>query len=124
MNVSFELGVFMDAQRFDQSAERSRAALILDRDTYRYGSFLSDISGQDIHSHKGSAKNLIAIVRNWLAVTSNATSLPSGSQVYDRYMRFRKDLPGMLRTLRIDAGDLPYAEYVQTAVTWTKKVTR
>jgi hypothetical protein len=124
MNVSFELGVFMGAQRFDQSAQRSRAALILDRDAYRYRSVLSDISGQDIHSHKGSAKNLIAIVRNWLAVTSHATSLPSGTQVYDRYRRFRKDLPGMLETLRIDAGDLPYAEYVQIAVAWTEKVDR
>ena len=51
-NMPFELGLYLGAKRFGGAAHRSKRTLIFDRDLYRYQTYISDIAGQDIHSHK------------------------------------------------------------------------
>ncbi|MEO1034443.1 MAG: hypothetical protein AAFX44_02670 [Pseudomonadota bacterium] len=50
-NMPLELGVFVGAKRFGDSAQKNKKTLILDREPYRYQEFISDIAGQDIKSH-------------------------------------------------------------------------
>jgi hypothetical protein len=58
-NMPFELGLYLGAKRFGGRAGRGKKALILDREPFRYQAFLSDIAGQDVHTHSGDVGVLI-----------------------------------------------------------------
>src|ERR1700686_3205317 len=65
-NMPLELGMFLGAKRFGDALQKRKLCLILDRDTYRYQKYISDIAGQDIRAHKSSEGNAISITRDWL----------------------------------------------------------
>jgi hypothetical protein len=44
-NMPLELGMFLAAKRFGEARQRTKVCLILDRDSYRYQKFISDIRG-------------------------------------------------------------------------------
>lgn len=94
--------------------------MILDTDPYRYRTFISDISGQDIHSHKGEPKRAIAEVRNWLANVSKTKGLPGGAEIAGRYARFLKDLPRMCKKLKRLREDLTFADFSEMVESWLK----
>jgi len=89
-NMPLELGLYLGCKRFGGGAQRKKACLIPDTDPYRYRAFISDISGQDIHSHRGDPKRAIAEVRNWLANVSMTKGLPGGADIAARHARFIK----------------------------------
>jgi hypothetical protein len=65
-NMPFELGLFLGAKRFGGRPHRQKKSLIFDRAPFRYQSFISDISGQDIHPHNGKVDQLIRELATWL----------------------------------------------------------
>ena len=69
-NMPLELGLDLGCKRFGNRAQRMKACLILDSDPYRYRASISDISGQDIHSHGARPESAITELRNWLASLS------------------------------------------------------
>jgi hypothetical protein len=89
-NMPLELGLDLGCKRFGSGAQRMKACLILDSEPYRYRTSISDISGQDIHSHKGEPERAIAEVRNWLAGASRIKGSAGGTEIAARYRRFRK----------------------------------
>src|SRR5215216_4348592 len=46
-NMPLELGILIGAKRFGNKRQASKAALIMDKEPYRYQIFISDIAGQD-----------------------------------------------------------------------------
>lgn len=58
-NMPLELGLFLGAHRFGGKKHSRKKSLILDRDDHRYQTFISDIAGQDIHSHHSGVGRLI-----------------------------------------------------------------
>ena len=50
-NMPLELGFFLGAKRYGSKRHFQKRCLILDRESYRYRNFCSDISGQDIRAH-------------------------------------------------------------------------
>ena len=50
-NMPLELGLFLACKRFGPPNQSKKRTLVLDSDHYRYRSFISDISGQDIRAH-------------------------------------------------------------------------
>jgi hypothetical protein len=68
-NMPLELGLFLGAREFGTGKQKQKRALILDVESYRFQKFCSDISGQDIKAHEGSADKAIRAIRNWLATT-------------------------------------------------------
>ena len=87
-NMPLELGSFLGCKRFGDAAQRRKVSLILDSEPYRYQKCISDIAGQDIHTHGGQPENAIREVRRWLAVASGRTQLPGGNDIVNRYRRF------------------------------------
>ncbi len=119
-NMPLELGLYLGCKRFGGGAQHKKACLIIDSDPYRYRAFVSDISGQDIHSHKGSPALAIAEVRNWLANVSKTKGLPGGAEIGARYARFVKDLPRICKELKRQPKDLTFADFSETVEIWLK----
>jgi hypothetical protein len=120
-NMPLELGLDLGCKRFGRGAQRLKKCLILDSEPYRYRASISDISGQDIHSHKGEPERAIAEVRNWLASDSMARGLPGGAEIAIRYGRFRKDLPKTCRKLKRRPKDLTFADFSEMVEIWLEE---
>jgi hypothetical protein len=117
-NMPLELGIFFGCKRFGEARQRTKVCLILDSDPYRYRKFLSDISGQDIHSHGGHPEGAIIEVRNWLASASKRKLLPGGSDIVERHARFRKDLPALCAALHRQPDQLTFGDLSEMIETW------
>jgi len=106
--MPLELGLFLGSKFYGPRKDRNKACLILDSDLYRYRASISDISGQDIHSHGGDATRVILEVRNWLVAASKIKSLPGGAKVSNRYSKFKKELPEISMRLKRRPKDLTF----------------
>lgn len=119
-NMSFELGLFLAAQRYGKAHHKKKTSLILDTDKYRYQKFLSDISGRDIQGHNNKADSAISIIRNWLA-SSVRVLIPHGNKMSQKYKSFRAQLPRQCAELELEMSDLTFVDYTIMAESWLKK---
>ena len=120
-NMPLELGVFLGAKRFGGKQHKSKNCLIMDREQYRYQSFISDISGHDIQSHDGDPNTLITRVRNWLNNASGRRTIPGGKEISRRFHLFEEDLPGMCEEARIEIDELTYNDYSTFISAWLQE---
>ena len=81
-NMPFELGVFLGAKLFGNRQQKGKVCLVLDREKYRYQTFLSDIFGHDIRSHENKPENVIRHIRNWLNNASGRKTIPGGRRLF------------------------------------------
>lgn len=117
-NMPLELGIFLGAKRFGQDEQREKVCLILDRESYRYQKFISDISGQDIRAHGDNHGAAISIVRNWLRKVVPSLSLPGGESIGDRYVFFRREFPSLCRSLQLSPEELTFPDYLWILKIW------
>ena len=117
-NMPFELGLYLGCQGFGGRLHNRRRSLILDRESYRYRDFLSDIAGQDIHAHHGDSRAAVKEVRDWLRTRSGNRNIPGGAEIWQRYEAFRAELPRMCKTERILAQELTFADYSNFVALW------
>ncbi len=119
-NMPFELGLDLGCRYYGSPRLRKKRCLILEKERYRYQRVLSDISGNDIRAHEADAETLMAEVRNWLRSTMDR-SLPSASELWDRFRIFRGDLADALTYRRYSERDiqaLEPAEYIEFISDW------
>jgi len=117
-NMPFELGLFLGAKRFGDRRQKRKSTLILDRERYRFQHYLSDIAGQDIKAHGDDPALLIRAVRDWLRDAEPRRHLPSSTVIASRYAKFRRDLPGLCRKLRLDPVELTFNDYTWVIRRW------
>jgi hypothetical protein len=117
-NMPLELGLFFGCKRFGDERQRKKVCIILDSEPYRYRQCISDISGQDIHSHGGTHAQAIIKVRNWLAAASKPKFRPGGAEIVERYNRFLNDLPALCTALHRQPDDLTFGDLSETIETW------
>jgi len=118
-NMPLELGIDIGCKNF--SAEHNRKSfLIFDAEQYRFQKYISDIGGQDIQRHDNDPKQAVVSVRNWLRTESGIDDIPGGTVVYARYEQFRRELPAICATLRLDIGDLTFADFSFAIGYWLK----
>lgn len=117
-NMPLELGLFLGCKRFGGDRQRKKACLILDTDPYRYRSFISDLSGQDIHTHGGSAGQAIIEVRNWLVAVSRRKRMPGGAEIAGRYAAFQGDLPALCAEVHRQPEDLTFIDLSELMTAW------
>lgn len=119
MNMPFELGLFLGAQRFGDPRQKKKTCIIFDSERYRYQKFLSDIAGQDIRAHNQNPAELIRAVRNALATAQPpGVMLHSGATLVERFRSFRKDLPSICRMLGMDPYDLGHRDLAFLIAEW------
>jgi hypothetical protein len=120
-NMPLELGVFLGAKRFGATIQRKKSCLILDRERYRYQEYCSDIAGQDIRSHEGDARVLIARIRDWLNGHGHAGRVPGGTEIAKRYARFADALPRLCRKNKLRMTEINYKDHSTLVSGWLKE---
>lgn len=119
-NMPLELGLFLGCRRFGADNQRKKASLILDKDPYRYRTFISDLSGQDIYSHNGDPERAIREIRDWLRAASKGTVLQGGAEIVEHYRRFQSDLPNICAELRLEPDGLTFVDLSKTITDWLR----
>jgi hypothetical protein len=117
-NMPLELGFFLGAKRYGSAEHKEKRCLILDRERYRYRSFCSDISGQDIRAHKDDPRDAIRAVRDWLSNHRANVRMPGGKAIFERYERFRVQLPAQARDVNLDHRELTFGDFTRLVVGW------
>jgi len=122
-NMPLELGMFLGARRYGSPKQQRKLCLILDRERYRFQSFISDIGGQDVKSHGKDVASVIRVVRDWLRHASEARKriVPGGPRMYERYQEFLGALPAICSELNLDSNDLMYNDYTTLVVGWLRQ---
>lgn len=118
-NMPFELGLDLGARQWGNAHLKQKQIIILDTERYRYQTFLSDISGQDISAHQNSAKELISKLRTWLNLQRGAAPMLASSRHLERmFNRFLRDLPSVCRHVKLDPDSLEYNDFQALAISW------
>lgn len=120
-NMPLELGVFIGAKKFGNKRQKEKNCLILDKEKYRYQTFISDIAGHDIQSHENSPKIAITHIRNWLNSESGRRTIPGGEKILHRFNIFQNELPKICRKIHIRISELTYNDYSIFISEWLKR---
>lgn len=120
-NMPLELGLFLGAKRFGKGIQKDKVCLVLDREPYRYQSYISDISGQDIQSHNNEIPQVIKVVREWLNASSRGVILPGGRKISERYDAFNSKLPGLCERVGLVIGEMIFNDYTSIIYEWLKE---
>ena len=116
-NMPLELGLFLGAKRYGSKPQKTKRALILDIERFRYQRFISDLAGMDIHEHQGNPRRAVQVTRDWLANVSRR-ELPSAQKVMRSYDRFSDRLPALAQSLEFDPDEIPYLDFERIAAAW------
>lgn len=120
-NMPLELGFFLGAKRYGSKRHAQKRCLILDRDKFRYRSFCSDLSGQDIRAHNDQPRDAIRAVRDWLSSHRRGVQMPGGKAIFERYEGFCAQMPAQARDVHLDHRELTFGDYTKLVVGWLNK---
>jgi hypothetical protein len=117
-NMPLELGLFLGARKFGGKKHAQKKALIIDRQKYRYQKFISDIAGQDIHSHSGKIGSLIEEVVTWLRDEARDSRVPGGRAIAREFKSFCADLPMIAASKGLEPDELTFKDLTAIAASW------
>ncbi len=123
-NMPLELGLFLGAKRFGGAKHKGKKSLIFDRDEHRYQAFISDIAGQDIHSHGGRIDRLIEQLSNWLRDEAPNDAIPGGRAIAGEFDRFQADLQTIAAAKRLEIDELTFKDLANIAAQWIVQESR
>ncbi|MGH9848708.1 MAG: hypothetical protein ACREBD_02505 [Blastocatellia bacterium] len=103
-NMPFELGLDFAHRYTSKGPHRNKRLLILDREMFRYQSFVSDLAGLDIKAHQNDPHKLIQLINDWLRSQSGVLDIPGAAAVFQLFTRFQTRLP----RLAAQRGHNPY----------------
>jgi hypothetical protein len=121
-NMPLELGVYLAARKFGGPRQSRKRCIIFDRDKYRYQAFISDIAGQDIHSHSGDVRILITKLASWLRAETKDKMVPGGQVIFTEFTEFQRSLPIICRDRKLSPSELTYADYLTLATEWIAQI--
>jgi hypothetical protein len=117
-NMPLELGLYLGARSFGADRQRRKRCIIFDRQPYRYQKFISDIAGQDIHSHGGTSARLIEEIASWLRQETGDPRVPGGRAIAREFRMFQRNVPKICAQMKLDPAEMTFQDYRRMAVTW------
>lgn len=115
-NMPLELGLFLGAKRYGDGSQAKKRCIIFDREPHRYQRFLSDIAGQDIHSHGGEEATAIRLLAGWLRRQTRVSNVPGGNAIANEYAEFRAALPNILQVRNLSMDEVTFSDYTEIIV--------
>lgn len=116
-NMPLELGLFLGARKWGRGQSKKKT-LILDRSPHRYQAFISDIAGQDIHSHGDEIGRLIGEVATWLRDQAQDPDVPGGRAIAAEFELFLAALPAIAAAKRLEPDELTFKDLTAIAAEW------
>jgi hypothetical protein len=111
-NMPLELGVFLGAKSYGGRAQKNKRCIIFDRERYRFQRYISDIAGQDIHSHEDSEQKLIKELATWLRDQSRDLTVPGGRAIAEEFARFKTSiLPAVCKARSLEPDELTFGDF-------------
>lgn len=110
-NMPLELGLWLGANHLGGPDQRDKSCIVFDVDQHRYGKFISDISGQDIHAHGRKIAKLISELAAWLRLQPGATHIAGGKAILEEYEQFQKILPVLCKNQSLTTDELKFADF-------------
>lgn len=117
-NMPFELGLVIGCKKLAGKRYASRSILILEEVGYTYQKCLSDIAGQDLRAHGGSAKKLSRFIRTWLSQESKRTNIPGDRMIFQAFNKFSAQLPQICEVSGLEYEELSYPDLLGLAQQW------
>jgi hypothetical protein len=119
-NMPFELGIFHGAKHLALGRHKTKQCLILERDKYRYQTFLSDLAGIDVTPHSDNQKTIIISVRDWLVTASRRRTIPAGLEIVSRFQKFERDFKIVCKKRQRSYSSMPFVELVSNMSDWLR----
>jgi hypothetical protein len=121
-NMPLELGLFLGSRWYGDKEQKKKRALILDREKYRYQRFMSDIAGQDIHSHDGDPENAVKKVATWLREQSRS-NVPGGAAIVHEFRAFKEEFPQILVVQQLRPDEVTFGDFTAIVVAYLARTT-
>ncbi|MFL5538171.1 MAG: hypothetical protein ACJ8J0_04230, partial [Longimicrobiaceae bacterium] len=115
-----ELGLFLGAKFYGGSEQGEKAAIIFDREQYRYQAFCSDLAGHDIRPHGGAEREVIRGVRDAARTWVPQRILPGASEMFERYRRFVAKLPELAAEADVRTDELTFSDLSRLVAYWLR----
>lgn len=115
-NMPLELGVFLGAKKYGGTKHRNKSCIIFDREQYRFQRYMSDIAGQDIHSHQGDIDRLIVELATWLRAQSGDAHVPGGVAISAEFAAFNVTLPAIYAARQLDPAEVTFGDFSAVVV--------
>jgi hypothetical protein len=109
--MPLELGLFLGARRYGEKPQKEKRCIILDSERYRFQRFISDIAGQDIHSHDNTPSTCIEEVATWLRTQSRSKTVPGGRAIALEFVAFQAVLPTICKAQGLEPDELTFGDF-------------
>lgn len=119
-NMPLELGMFLGARRFGGKQHREKSCIIMDTERFRYQTYISDISGQDIKAHQNDPRRAVGHVRGWLNDASGRKTIPGGAVIWKRYQSYLAELPDLCADAGLAVDEMTFNDKTNFASEWLK----
>ena len=110
-NMPLELGLWLGAHHLGRRDQSGKRCIVFDRERYRYLRYMSDIGGQDIHSHDGSVTVLIRELSAWLRHLPGGSQAGGGEAVAREYEAFSEIVPLLSAQKGMEVDELLFADF-------------
>jgi len=77
---------------------------------------MSDIAGQDIHSHQGDIDRLIVELATWLRAQSGDAHVPGGVAISAEFAAFNLTLPAIYAARQLDPAEVTFGDFSAVVV--------
>ena len=88
LNMAFEMGIDFGLKYSGIVDLEIKRFLILEKEDHRYKTVLSDISGNDIKSHKNDPELVIKSIRDWIKSQGSGQIIPRHKLIFSAYNEF------------------------------------
>ena len=117
-NMPFECGIDFGI-KLSSPGQGGKRFLILEKEQYRYQKVISDISGNDIKSHKNEPELLIKAVRDWFKPVIE--DIPFYKSIWLAYCEFESDFENALKSSGYnpkEISELTFCDIIENMTIW------
>lgn len=118
-NMPFECGIDFGLKYSNPNEFGEKKFLILEKEQFRYQKVISDISGNDIKSHKNEPEQIIKVIRDWFK--PNILNIPGYKEIWLAYIEFEFDYEQILTTEGYnpkDINELTFSDVIENMNSW------
>jgi hypothetical protein len=121
-NMPFECGIDFGLKMSNEDIYAEKRFLILEKEPFRYHKVISDISGNDIKSHRNEPEQVIKAIRDWFKQLKS--DVPKYKEIWLAFNEFEFDYELILSGDGYDPKDinsLTFSDIIENMTAWITK---